>query len=318
MNGMNSSLKMALATGTVSVALLAAGATWAQGGADETTSFGPQTYQVEEFDVDGFVGTIELIVEDRADIEVSAHGPADRMERFEVDESGDRVEVSYRERDFRWNDWSTWLGWWHDTNFDPEDYPSVTVRLPAGTPVDVEGMTGNFTAGDLNSTLAFGGAGSVDATVGNVRSFDLSVAGAADIRVGDVSGMADISVSGSGDVEVGSVESVSLSIHGSGDVNFGDVRDGLDVAISGRGDVDVASVNGPVGIRLAGSGDVDIESGYATSFDVSIAGSGDVTFRGTAVNPDVSIAGSGDVYIERYEGRLSHSGMGDVNIGSGS
>lgn len=318
MNGMNSSLKMALATGTVSVALLAAGATWAQDGADETTTFGPQTFEVEEFDVDGFVGTMELIVEDRADIEISAHGPTDRMERLEVDESGDRVEVSYHERDFRWNDWSTWLGWWHTTNYDPEDYPYVTVRLPAGTLVDVEGMTGDFVAGDLNSAVSFGGAGAVDATIGNLRSIDLSVAGAADVRVGDVSGVADISVSGSGDVMVGSAESAALTIRGSGDVGFGDVRGGLDISIAGRGDVDVISVNGPVEIHLAGSGNVDIESGYATSFDVSISGSGDIAFRGTAVNPDISIAGSGDVYIERYEGRLNHSGMGDVHIGGGS
>jgi len=312
-------LKTALVTGTVSVGLLAAGATWAQDEAQQQTmSFGPQTYAVEEFDVDGFVGSIELVVEDRSDIEISAQGPADRMERFEVEESGDRVEVSYRERDFSWNDWSTWLGWWRDTNFDPDDYPVVTVRLPAGTPIDVEGMTGDFVAGDLNSALSFGGAGAVDAMIGNVRSVDLSVAGAADIRLGNVSGVADISVSGAGDVDVGSAESVSLSVHGAGDVSFGDVRGGLEISISGRGDVDVASVNGPVDISLAGSGDVLIESGYASSFDVSIAGAGDVTFRGTAVNPDVSIAGAGDVYIERYEGRLNHSGMGDVNIGSGS
>lgn len=316
MNGMNMSLKMALATGTISVALLTAGASWAQDG--ETATFGPQTYAVEEFDVDGFVGTIELIVEDRGDIEISARGPADRMDQFEVDESSDRVEVSYHERDFRWNDWSTWLGWWHNTNYDPADYPFVTVRLPAGTPVDVEGMTGDFTAGDLNSALSFGGAGAVDASFGNLRSMDLAVAGAADVRVGDVSGLAEISVTGSGDVTVGSAENAAITIRGSGDVSFAEVRGGLDLSISGRGNVDVASVNGPVDIRVAGSGDVDIEGGYASSFDVSISGSGDVAFRGMAVNPDVSIAGSGNVYIERYEGHLNHSGMGDVNIGSGS
>lgn len=318
MNRMNT-LKTALATGTVSVGLIAASATWAQGEADsQRTTYGPQIFSVEEFDVDGFVGTINLIVEDRADIQIEAQGPADRMERFEVDESGDRVEISFQERDFRWNDWGTWLSWWHTTNYVPEDYPVVTVRLPAGTPVDVEGMTGDFMAGDLNGVLSFGGAGAIDAVIGSLRSLDLSVAGAADIRVGDISGVADISVSGSGDVEVGTVERVSLTVRGSGDVNLGNVRDGLDVSIAGRGDVDVGTVNGPVEISIAGSGRVDMEEGYASAFDVSISGSGNVNFQGTAVNPDISIAGSGNVYIEQYEGRLNHSGMGDVNIGSGS
>ena len=307
----------ALTTGAVTVALLAAAGVHAQDDSD-TSSYGPETFAVDEFDVDGFAGTIEVIVEDRGDIQISATGPSERMERFEVDELGDRVEISYEEQRFRWDDWSTWLSWWSDTDFSPENYPFVTVRLPAGTPVDVDGMTGNFTAGDLMSALDFGGAGAVDARVGDVLSVDFGIAGAADVTVGHVSGRADISISGAGDFEVASSGDASVSLHGAGDVTFGEIRGGLDITVAGMGDVDAVSVNGPVDISLAGAGSVTIDEGRAERFDVSIAGAGNVHFGGTAVDPDISIAGAGDVYIESYEGRMSHSGMGDVTIGGGS
>jgi hypothetical protein len=312
-------LNVALGTGAVAVALLAGAAALAQDdAAADVATYGPETFSADEFHVDGFAGTVELIVEDRSDIEISAHGPSERMADFEVTTPNGRVEISYEEQKFRWNDWSTWLGWWRSTTFHVEDYPVVTVRLPAGTPVDISGMTGNFTAGDLGSALEFSGAGAVDATIGNLRSADFSVAGAADVTLGEIAGDLDVSIAGAGDFEAVSAQNVSINLRGAGDVSLGAVRGGLDISVAGMGDVDVASVNGPVDINVAGSGDVTIEDGRATSFDVSIAGSGDVTFRGTAVDPDVSVAGSGDVYIERYEGNLSHSGMGEITIGSGS
>ena len=312
-------LNTALTTGAVTAALLLAAGAAAQDDANgDVAYFEATNFSVDEFDVDGFVGTVEIIVEDRQGIEVSAYGPADRMDQFEVSEVGDAVEISFEEDDFRWNDWSTWFGWWRNNTFEAEDYPVVMVRLPAGTPVDVEGMTGNFTAGDLMGPLEFGGAGAVEANVGDLRLLDLSIAGAADVSVGHVSGPADVSISGAGDVSVLSAQATSIALRGAGNVTLGAVRGGLDVSISGMGDVEVASVDGPVDISLAGAGDVDIAEGRASRFDVSIAGAGDVHFGGTAVDPDISIAGAGDVYIEAYEGRLRQSGMGDVTIGSGS
>jgi len=304
-----------LATGAVGIALIAATA-YAQ---DDTgiTNYGPETFTASGFNVDGFAGTVDLVVEDRTDVEISAHGPAEQMERFRVTTPNGKVEIAYAEEKFRWNDWSTWLGWWHSNNFELEDYPVVTVRLPAGMPVDVDGMTGSFTAGDLDSDLDFSGAGAVEVHIGRLHSADFSVAGAADVTLGDVSGFADVSISGAGDFDVASAEGASVSLHGAGHVRFGEIRGGLDISVAGMGEVQAASVDGPVDINLAGTGQVDIDDGRASSFDVSIAGAGDVNFGGTAVDPDISIAGAGDVYIERYEGRLSQSGMGDVTIGSG-
>lgn len=313
MNGLNT----ALTTGAVTVALLAAAGVQAQDDSD-ITRYGPETFAADEFEVDGFAGTIEIIVEARANVEVAAYGPADKMDRFEVDDQGDTVEISYEEQRFRWNDWNTWLGWWRDTDFEPEDYPVVTVRLPAGTDVDVDGMTGVFNAGDLGSNFNFAGAGAVDGTVGNVRSASFDIAGAADFTFGNVAGPLSIDVAGAADLQGGTARSVDISLRGASDVTLDEVAGDVDISIAGAGDVEIASMNGRFDVSIAGSGAIEVMDGRAETFEVSIAGAGDVRFGGTAVNPDISIAGLGNVYIEQYEGRLSHSGMGEVSVGSGN
>lgn len=313
MNGLNK----ALTTGAVAFALVAAAGVQAQ---DEggVTRYGPETFAGDELEVDGFAGTIEIVVEDRVGIEVSAVGPADKMELLEVDGDDDLVELSLEEQKFRWGDWNTWFSWWGDTDFDAADYPVVTVRLPSGTPVEVDGLTGIFNAGDLNGPLEFSGAGAIEAAVGNLSSAIFDIAGAADISLGDVAGPLEIEVAGAAEIDGGSAQSVEISLRGASDVTLGVIAQGADISIAGAGDVELDSINGNFDVSIAGAGDVTVNGGRAERFDVSIAGTGDVTFRGTAVNPRVSIAGMGDVYIERYEGSLSHSGMGDVNIGSGS
>lgn len=307
--------KTILMSGVAALAILAAASAYAQNDAVQTP-FGPETYPVEEFDVDRFVGTINVIVENRTTIEISAVGDTEHMERFDVSTSGDAVEVSFERGDFRWNDWSTWVSWWGDSNINIEDYPVVTVRVPEGTPVDIEDMTGDLTIGDLNGTLSLDAVGALDATIGDVTSVTIDVAGAADIELGDVAGALVIEIAGAGDVTAGSSYRADIEISGASDVSLGAVATGLDISVAGIGDVDVASVNGSVDISLAGAGDIRIEEGRADPFDVSIAGAGDVYFGGTAVDPDISIAGAGNVHIMEYEGDLDHSGMGHVEIGS--
>jgi len=310
-------LNTALTTGAVTVALLAAASVHAQDNSG-MTRYGPETFAAEDFEVDGFAGTIEIIVEAREGIEISAVGPAEKMERFEVDDKDEAVEISYDEEKFRWNNWNTWLGWWRTTNFEPESYPAVTVRVPVGTSVDVDGMTGVFNVGDLNGALRFAGAGAIDGTIGDLQSADFDIAGSADLTFGNVAGPLAIDVAGAADLRGGDARSVDISLRGASDVTLGAIAGGVDVSIAGAGDVDVASMNGRFDVSIAGSGEVDVSEGHATTFDVSIAGSGDVNFHGSAVNPEISISGSGDVFIESYEGTLDHSGMGEVNIGTGS
>lgn len=305
----------ALMAGTVLATALLAAPALAQ---DELTRWEPRVFEVQDFEVDGFAGTLEIIVENRSDVEVVAFGTAEKMDRLDLMERGDTLELNFEEDRFRWNDWTTWLGWWRENNFDLEDYPTVTVRLPESMPVEVDGMTGRFTMGDLNGPLEFSGAGAVDATIGNLARADFNLAGAADVHFGNVTGALEIDAAGATSFDGGDAERADISIQGAGEVTLGRIMGGLDVSSAGMGEVTVAYVDGPVDLSIAGAGEITIEDGTATSFDASIAGAGDITFRGLAYDPDISIAGAGDVFIQRYEGRLSHSGMGDVNIGSGS
>jgi len=301
--------------GVAAAALLVASAAYAQG---DQVEFGPETYDisVDEFHVDHFIGTVEVIVENRNTIQISATGDTEHMDRLDVDTSGETVTVSYEREDFRWNDWSTWVSWWGNNHVDIEDYPTVTVRVPENTHVDVNRMTGSFNAGDLNAPFNLDGVGALDAVVGNVTEANIDIAGAAEIELGDVAGHLAIEISGAGDVTAGNSESADIEIHGASEIFLGDVNGDLDISVAGVGDVRADSVNGDVDIALAGAGEIRIEDGRATSFDVSIAGAGDVRFNGVAVDPEISVAGAGNVYIQEYEGRLDHSGMGSVQVGS--
>jgi hypothetical protein len=86
----------------------------------------------------------------------------------------------------------------------------------------------------------------------------------------------------------------------------------------GSGDIDIASLNGPLNVRIAGSGQVRVAAGRATSMQASIAGSGGVTLNGVAGSLRATVMGSGDVRVARVTGAISKSVMGSgvVQVGS--
>jgi Putative auto-transporter adhesin, head GIN domain len=71
------------------------------------------------------------------------------------------------------------------------------------------------------------------------------------------------------------------------------------------------------GASIAGSGDIDVSGIDAESFDVSIAGSGEVRASGRAERLDVDIAGSGDAALYPLAARsveVDIAGSGDVAV----
>jgi hypothetical protein len=86
----------------------------------------------------------------------------------------------------------------------------------------------------------------------------------------------------------------------------------------GSNDITIASVNGPLTARVAGSGQVRVAAGRATSMQASIAGSGGVSLNGVAGSLKASVMGSGDIHVARVTGPVSKSimGSGVVRIGS--
>lgn len=168
----------------------------------------------------------------------------------------------------------------------------------------------------MNVKVKAGGA--VFGAIGRADSVELANAGCGDWTVANVSGPADVRVAGSGDVRAGSVGSAEVRISGSSDISFNDVRNGLTSATSGSGDLRAGVVNGPMHVRVAGSGDVIARGGQVTDMVVSVAGSGDVRFGGVAQSLQAAVAGSGDVNVGRVTGTVSKhvAGSGSVTVGS--
>lgn len=178
-----------------------------------------------------------------------------------------------------------------------DDMPQVVVRMP------------------LRATAAAGGA--VFGAVGPGAGLDLANSGCGDWKVADQSGPLRLSLSGSGDIRVGTVAAADVHISGSSDVYVRAARGGLSAAVSGSGDINAATVNGPLRVRVGGSGDVSVHGGAVTDMNVSVAGSGDVHFGGVAQSLEANVAGSGDVSAAKVTGQVSKhvAGSGDVSVG---
>jgi hypothetical protein len=177
------------------------------------------------------------------------------------------------------------------------DLPVVTIHAP------------------LNAHL--GSSGAVYGEVNVTDALTLSNAGCGDWRIADVHGPLHLSMSGSGDVRGAATGDAYIAISGSSDVILGAVNGRLETHTSGSGDIHTASARGGISTKIAGSGDVTVDGGETPNVGVSIAGSGDFRFRGTAGAVNASIAGSGDVDIAHATGPVSKhvAGSGDVNIG---
>ncbi|WP_425257394.1 head GIN domain-containing protein [Rubrivivax sp. RP6-9] len=155
--------------------------------------------------------------------------------------------------------------------------PTLQVRLKRGERVHNHGQI-RVTV-DVVQLKAVSTAGSGDIVVDGLKtpSFHLSIAGASDARLnGLATELLDLRISGSGDVQAaGTATSVKLSIAGSGDANL------------------AALVADDVHVRIAGSGDASVTANKV--LDVSVAGSGDVRYGGSATTVKSSTAGSGTV-----------------------
>jgi hypothetical protein len=105
-----------------------------------------------------------------------------------------------------------------------------------------------------------------------------------------------IVIRGSSDVDVKGLtgDKFELQVDGSGDAKASGKVATLVAKVNGSGDLNLADVEArDATVEISGSGDVDV---WATeSVVVSVAGSGDVTYRGDPKKVTKSVAGSGSV-----------------------
>lgn len=147
---------------------------------------------------------------------------------------------------------------------------SVRTKTDIRVTVDVARLT----------QLVSAGSGAVLVQGLDTPSLRLVLSGSADATLRELAaGVLDVRVAGSGNVEAaGTAQQVKISIAGSGNVSLASLpADDVKVSIAGSGDAKVVA-NKALGVSIAGSGDV-VYSGSAESIRTSVAGSGRITKR---------------------------------------
>ena len=105
----------------------------------------------------------------------------------------------------------------------------------------------------------------------------------------------ELSISGSGDINM-ELEAKVLEtvIAGSGDVKLSGKSQNFNVAIAGSGDIKAFDlISDKCETSIAGSGDCQVNA--VQELEVTIAGSGEVTYKGNPAKVRNSISGSGEV-----------------------
>lgn len=137
----------------------------------------------------------------------------------------------------------------------------------------------------------------VRAVIDVVKLTSISTSGSGDIAIETLKTPSlRLSIAGSSDTRIAGLatDSFELRISGSGDVVAAGSAKQVKVGIAGSGDADLAGlIADDVHVRIAGSGDAKVTANK--SLDVSVAGSGDVTYGGNATAVKLSAAGSGTI-----------------------
>lgn len=105
----------------------------------------------------------------------------------------------------------------------------------------------------------------------------------------------ELAVAGSGNITIAfNSKTADADIAGSGDMVLSGTADKLNVNVAGSGDVDARELKvADATVDIAGSGDVVLDA--SQSLEASIAGSGDVSYKGAPARISRNVMGSGDV-----------------------
>jgi len=151
-----------------------------------------------------------------------------------------------------------------------------------------------FSANDLYIGVL--GSGDMEANF-DVRNLELRVSGSGDTELTGVRGVFKVSNTGSGDLEAMGLklEECYLKNSGSGDIELDGKTNNLTVEIRGSGDLDGYNLTS-VNAKVSSSGSSDVTLNVVENLQVTLNGSGDLTYRGNPEKVDVRSNGSGDVY----------------------
>lgn len=245
-----------------------------------------ETRDVATFKKLGFAGSGILYLKQGSTQKVELEGSQEILDKYETKVEGDKLSIKPKDR---WSDWS-----WGEKD-------KITVYI---TVKDIEAI-GVAGSGDL-----------IGQTLLTSNELDLKVSGSGSMKVEvNVAGDLEADVSGSGDIEVkGTAASFDSDISGSGDVNASVKISGESTfSIAGSGKIIIDGSSKALETRISGSGSIRGENFEVEKCTVKVAGSGNVSIHVTD-ELNVSIAGSGDV---RYKGdpkRVNNNSSGSGSV----
>lgn len=286
----------------------------AEAGGDWKTS-PRQSFDAKVVRFDSIVGTIKVEVKQQGPVTLQASGTRRAVDGLSVhlEDGVLKVDGNDARDSFSVWDWRKWFDF-SDIGKGRRYRLMLTLSVPRGTALSVDGFVGDATIGDTMGALDFT-AHATRSKIGKVQRAQIQLEGAGEVNLAEVKGPLKLEIDGSGRLNVGDVQSLDAELNGSGKATIGAVQGALDLDIAGSGNLTATKVVGPVDIDIAGAGSVKIADGYADPFKVDIAGAGDVFFGGTAVNPSIDAFGAGKVKIHAIRGKLNSEGMASVKIG---
>lgn len=299
-----------------------------------------ETYAAAGVDVRNAAAVLNVITEDRANIDVTV-APGVRLAAPTVRLEGNQVVIDGGMRN-RLHGCSSTLGGRQLVrisrlgNVRREDLPRITIRAPRTLNLEIGGAVFASIGASRGGSVTAAGCGDTEISDAS-GALDLTLAGSGDMVAGEVSGALTATLAGSGGLRVGGADGGAvLRLNGSGDLNGGDITGPLDARLAGSGSLRAGTVEGDTRLLLNGSGDLvtgpvrgalaatlngsgglNVASVMGDRVELNLSASGDVIVRGGATQLlSARNSGSGSVRFAGHArtSRLTLTSSGDISV----
>ena len=255
--------------------------------------------QASELVLEGVVGRVEVIPENRGDVVVTAT-PGSRLRAPRVIRQGGRVVVDGG----------------LDVNQCNSNNGRMSVRLRSGERLTLAEAPVITVRAPRNLSIV-SRRGAVSGRVGPAGDLTLASGGCSRWSVADVSGSLTLRQSGGSHVSAGSARTARFGASGGARIEARAVSS-LDASASGGARIEVAQLSGPAKLDASGGAGVRVDGGRTGLLRAGASGGAWVEYGGVADGLDAAASGGGRVRVAQVTGpqiNRSQSGGGRVVIG---
>lgn len=255
------------------VALCAGGAMAGEGASRSTT------LSAANARIDGVAGTVEVIVEDRRDVQLTWSGSKRWVDAVQPKVEGDTAVLA-----------------------------APMMAGGGGSSTVVANNVSVYATEGSSASVTIGGRGVETSGDNTPRRVELRLP-----RTGDL-GIIGLT----GGCRVGALGGKLVLRLQAGKCSIAGLAKGAELGVSGSGDLAVAEAKGDVDVAIDGNGIVRVDRAQLGALRVRISGTGDVTVDGRARTADLSIAGAATIRVARVDEqpRRSLAGAGMIAVGN--